>query len=149
MRLATPADAERIADALARLLAELGGTPPDRPAMLATTRELVGDRQAGAVIVAATRTALLGVLAASWQSAIHVPGRYALIQDLWVDPSHRSRQIGAALLDALVELARQAQVGRIEVGLPRDSFPGLRATSEFYERNRFQPLGPRMRLLLT
>ena len=31
------------------------------------------------------------MLAASWQRAIHVPGRYATIQDLWVTPAWRSR----------------------------------------------------------
>src|SRR5580704_3416827 len=92
--------------------------------------------------------ALVGVIAASWQTAIHIPGRYALIQDLWVHPAWRSREIGADLVRALCGLASDRQIARIEVGLPRESFAGLDATESFYARNGFTPLGPRMRRVL-
>ena len=39
----------------------------------------------GALIVAEAGAEIVGVLSASWQRALHVPGRYATIQDLWVD----------------------------------------------------------------
>jgi GNAT superfamily N-acetyltransferase len=93
--------------------------------------------------------AIVGVLAASWQTAIHVPGRYALIQDLWVAASHRGQAIGGALLDALFALARERAMARVEVGLPRESFAGIRATEAFYLHNGFAPLGARMRRLLS
>ena len=41
------------------------------------------------------------MLVASWQAAIHVPGAYALIQDLWVDPDCRGRAVGRELVAAL------------------------------------------------
>jgi GNAT superfamily N-acetyltransferase len=147
VRLATAADVAQVAAAVAELLLELGGTPPDQQAMRATAHTLIEDRDAGTVLVADADAALVGVLAASWQTAIHIPGRYALIQDLWVHPSWRSQQIGAVLVAALLELAGQAGVERIEVGLPRESFAGLAATEAFYQRNGFAPLGPRMRLV--
>jgi GNAT superfamily N-acetyltransferase len=148
VRLATPADVEPVADAVAELLLELDAKPPDRHAMQAATRALLDDRHAGIVLVAEAHTGLVGVLAASLQTAIHIPGRYALIQDLWVHPSSRSNQVGAALIAELVELARQAGIARLEVGLPRESFAAIDATTAFYARNGFQTHGPRMRRVL-
>jgi GNAT superfamily N-acetyltransferase len=91
---------------------------------------------------------VVGVLAASWGRALHVPGRYLTIQDLWVRREWRSAGVGAGLVDALAERAAAAGVGRIEVGLPRESFEAIRATERFYLGNGFEPLGPRMRRLL-
>ena len=117
--------------------------------MQAATRALIEDRDAGAVLVAELDGELVGVLAASWQTAIHIPGRYALIQDLWVHPAWRSREIGGDLVRALCELAGDRQIERVEVGLPRDSFAGVHATEAFYLRNGFVRLGTRMRRLPT
>jgi GNAT superfamily N-acetyltransferase len=141
-------DVAAIADAVAELLRELGGTPPERSAMQASARALIADGDAGVLLVADAEGALVGMLAASWQTAIHAPGRYALIQDLWVHREWRSRAIGAELLGALCELASGRQIARIEVGLPRESFAALAATEAFYTSNGFTPLGPRMRRLL-
>ena len=141
-------DVPAIAAAIAELLRELGATPPDTPAMQASARALIADGDAGVLLVADAEGTLVGVLAASWQTAIHVPGRYALIQDLWVHSDWRSRTIGAELLGALCELASGRQITRIEVGLPRESFAALAATEAFYANNGFAPLGPRMRRLL-
>jgi GNAT superfamily N-acetyltransferase len=88
------------------------------------------------------------VLGASWQRAIHVPGRYATIQDLWVDSAHRGNGVGAELVAELVRLAREQGVSRIEVGLPKESFAAIKATEAFYLGNGFEHLGPRMRRLL-
>ena len=138
-------DGEEITAAVAELLVELGATPPPPRAMREATRALLEDPRSGAVLVAEAEGALVGVLTASWQSAIHVPGRYGLIQDLWVHRSWRGRALGGALLAALAERAHALGVTRIEVGLPKESFPGLPATEAFYRANGFEALGPRMR----
>jgi GNAT superfamily N-acetyltransferase len=88
---------------------------------------------------------IVGVLGASWQTAIHVPGRYALIQDLWVHPSWRGRAIGSGLLAALLRIARGLRIARAEVGLPREGYARLSATEAFYLDHGFTPLGTRMR----
>jgi GNAT superfamily N-acetyltransferase len=146
---ASRADVPGVVVAVQELLLELGSTPPPTPALEATVRELIDDDRAGAVLVARDGDQIVGVLAASWQLAIHVPGRYATIQDLWVHPNWRSRTIGADLIDALVVLAREHEMARIEVGLPRESFSAIDATAAFYRRNDFAPLGPRMRRILS
>jgi GNAT superfamily N-acetyltransferase len=149
VRAATGDDVEAVAGAVRALLLELDGTPTSAVAMEDATRTLISSPWEGAVLVAQARVAIVGVLAASWQMAIHVPGSYALIQDLWVDPAWRGRSVGAGLVEALVELARGRHMERIEVGLPRESFSNFAATESFYLSNDFTPNGPRMRRRIT
>jgi GNAT superfamily N-acetyltransferase len=148
VRPAGHGDVEAVAVAVRELLLELGGSPPELQAMRRATAELIASPQLGAVLVAEAQERVVGVLAASWQLAIHVPGAYALIQDLWVDRAWRGRSLGGALLDGLFELARTKRFERVEVGLPREGFVGFTATEAFYLGNGFTANGPRMRRLL-
>jgi GNAT superfamily N-acetyltransferase len=148
VRAAAHDDVPAVTAAVRALLLELGATPPAIPAipaMEAAARALLDDRQAGVLLVAEAGGALVGVLGASWQTAMHIPGRYALIQDLWVDPSWRGGGVGRDLLAALFALARERQIACAEVGLPRGRFSGLAATEAFYRANGFAALGARMR----
>jgi ribosomal protein S18 acetylase RimI-like enzyme len=147
VREATEADVPAVAMAVGELLVELSGGGPATSELEAATTELVRDRGMGALLVAdgGGEDGVVGVLAASWQHAVHVPGRYGTIQDLWVHPEWRSRAIGHDLVAAFCELAREAGAQRIEVGLPREDFERLGATEAFYRANGFEHLGPRMR----
>ena|SRR6478672_2775785 len=149
IRPATDADAGAVAAAVERLLVELGGKRPPRDELEAEVRAALANPGIGAILVAEAEGEIVGVLSASWQRALHVPGRYATIQDLWVDSDWRSRKVGAALVDELADLCRGEGVARIEVGLPRESFDAIRATEAFYADNGFEQLGPRMRRLLS
>jgi GNAT superfamily N-acetyltransferase len=148
VRTATAEDAPAVAAAIEALLVELGGEGPSTTELEGAVRDLTGRPEAGVLLVAETGGEIVGVLAASWQFAIHVPGRYATIQDLWVLPSWRSKSIGRDLIMALVQEAGERGVRRLEVGLPQPSFARLDATESFYRENGFTPLGPRMRRLL-
>jgi GNAT superfamily N-acetyltransferase len=148
IRPATDADAGAVAGAVEELLVELGGRKPERAELEAEVRAALADPGIGAILVAVADEEIVGVLSASWQRALHVPGRYATIQDLWVDSGWRSRGVGADLVEQLVALCRAQGVARIEVGLPRESFPAIRATEAFYGGNGFEQLGPRMRRLV-
>jgi GNAT superfamily N-acetyltransferase len=147
VRLAGEDDAPGVAAGLSRLLVELSGGGPPLAELERASRELARERGMGALLVAdgGGEDGIVGVLAASWQHAIHVPGRYGTIQDLWVDPGWRSRAIGHELIEAFCELARKEGAARIEVGLPRESFERIGATEAFYRANGFEHLGPRMR----
>jgi GNAT superfamily N-acetyltransferase len=150
VRRAERTDVAAVAAAVRELLAELDGTPSAPAAMQAAARTLIDSPWAGAVLVAqAGEEEIVGVLGASWQMAIHVPGSYALIQDLWVRPGWRDRAVGSSLLEALFELARSRRFTRVEVGLPRESFARFAATEAFYVGNGFTANGPRMRRLLS
>jgi GNAT superfamily N-acetyltransferase len=147
IRSAEDGDVAAVAAAVEALLVELGGRKPDRAELEAEVQAAIADPAIGAILLAEGEGEIVGVLSASWQRALHVPGRYATIQDLWVDSGWRSRGVGAELVDELVALCKAQGVARIEVGLPRESFAAIRATEAFYARNGFEHLGPRMRRL--
>ncbi len=148
IRPAGDADVGPVAAAVEALLVELGGRRPAREALEAEIRAALADPGIGILLVAEAEHQIVGVLSASWQRALHVPGRYATIQDLWVGPEWRSRGVGAGLVDELAALCGRQGVARIEVGLPRESFDAIRATEAFYLGNGFEHLGPRMRRVL-
>lgn len=148
VREATTGDVAAVAAAVEALLVELGGRCPERAILETEARALLEDPAGGSVLIAEADGKVVGVLSASWQRAIHVPGVYATIQDLWVDEAWRSRGVGAELVEAVASQARARGVGRLEVGLPRESFAAIASTESFYRRNGFEPLGPRMRRLL-
>lgn len=148
VREADASDAAAAASGIAELLVELGGEGPSPVALEEATRSLIEDPGAGVLLVAEADGRLIGVLAASWQFAVHVPGHYGTIQDLWVHPEWRSKAIGRDLMEAFCAVARRHGAKRVEVGLPRDDFPNLRATEAFYLGNGFVSLGPRMRRVL-
>jgi GNAT superfamily N-acetyltransferase len=145
VRGAQPSDVAAAAAGVEALLAELGGRPPSRPAIEAEIQALIEDEAAGGVLVAEADGEIVGLLGSSWQRAIHVPGRYVVVQDLWVDPAWRSAGVGAALIEELAELAAAQGAPRLEVGLPREDFAAIEQTTAFYRSNGFEHLGPRMR----
>jgi GNAT superfamily N-acetyltransferase len=147
VREATEADLGAVAAAVGELLVELSGGGPDAGELEAASVELVRDRGLGVLLVAEAggEDGIVGILAASWQHAIHVPGRYGTIQDLWVHPEWRSRAVGHELVEAYCEIARREGAKRIEVGLPREDFERIDSTTAFYRANGFEHLGPRMR----
>lgn len=148
VRVATHEDVPAVAIAVRELLVELGAAPTLPAVLEEPARTLIDDSDAGVLLVADNGDEIVGVLGVSWQIAMRVPGRYGLIQELWVHPSWRGRTIGADLLVALFELARHRQVARLEVGLPSERFPHLAATETFYLNNGFTTIGTRMRSLL-
>jgi GNAT superfamily N-acetyltransferase len=165
VRPARTDDVPAVAAAVAALLAELGGTPPTPAAIETEARAHIEDPSLGIVLVATPTgvssqksadsaencelvgegAELVGVLTASWARAIQVAGRLLTIEVLWARPEWRHRGVGAALVEALAAAAAAEGAGRVEVGLPRESFPALRATERFYLANGFERLGPRMR----
>jgi GNAT superfamily N-acetyltransferase len=148
VREADAGDVEGVAAAVGSLLGELGGRRPGSEELETEVRALLEDPAGGSVLIAEADGSIVGVLSASWQRAIHVPGVYATIQDLWVDEAWRSRGVGAELVGAIASQARTRGVSRLEVGLPRETFAAIASTESFYRRNGFEPLGPRMRRLL-
>jgi GNAT superfamily N-acetyltransferase len=148
VREAGAGDVEGVTAAIEALLVELGGRCPERSELETEVRALLDDPAGGSVLIAVADDEIVGLLSASWQRAIHVPGIYATIQDLWVDGVWRSRGVGAELVEAIASQARTRGVSRLEVGLPRETFAAIASTESFYERNGFEHLGPRMRRLL-
>lgn len=141
-------DVAAVATAVESLLLELGGSRPERSELETEVRAHLDDPDGATVLISEADGEVVGLLGASWQRAIHVPGVYATIQDLWVDEAWRSRGVGAELVEAIASQARTRGVSRLEVGLPRETFAAIASTESFYRRNGFEHLGPRMRRLL-
>jgi GNAT superfamily N-acetyltransferase len=148
IREATHADVPAVVVGVSELLEELGGKPAATDALEQAARALIDDSGAGVLLVAENLNEIVGVLGVSWQLAIRVPGRYGLIQELWVHPAFRGMTIGGDLVVALFEIARAQGITRLEVGLPSERFPHLGATEAFYLNNGFATIGTRMRRLL-
>ncbi len=145
IRQATHEDVPAVLTGVRELLVELGGKPLATPLLAETAHALIDDGSAGVVLVAEHDGEVVGVIGVSWQIAMRIPGRYGVIQELWVKPELRYMTIGADLLGALAELAHRQGVERIEVGLPSERYPGLSATEAFYLNNGFTQIGMRMR----
>jgi GNAT superfamily N-acetyltransferase len=138
-------DVAAAAAGVGALLEELGGEVPAAAELEAATRVLVERPEVGTLLVAEAGGEVVGVLAASWVHAVHVPGHYGVIQDLWVRPDFRGRAVGRELVEGYVEIARAHGAVRLEVGLPKESFERIEATERFYLGNEFASLGIRMR----
>jgi ribosomal protein S18 acetylase RimI-like enzyme len=148
IRTAAHGDVAALVAGVAELLLEIGGKAASSEQLEEAAHALIDDPDGGLVLIAACAGEIVGVLGASWQSAIRIPGRYALIQELWVAASHRHLQIGTQLLDELALAAARRRIVRLEVGLPNERFPALADTEAFYAANDFTPVGTRMRRLL-
>lgn len=148
VRAACHEDVPAVVAGVAELLVEIGGKPAPAERLEAAAHALIDDPDAGAVLVAECDGLVVGVLGVSWQSAIRVPGTYGIIQELWVKSAYRYREIGAELMGALIELCREREIARLEVGLPTDRYGHLAATEAFYENNGFEGVGLRMRRIL-
>jgi para-aminobenzoate synthetase len=145
VRLAERGDIPAAAAGVGALLEELGGEVPPAADLEAATRVLVERPEVGTLLVAEAGGKVVGVLAASWVYAVHVPGHYGVIQDLWVRPDFRSRAVGRELVESYAALAAERGAARLEVGLPKESFERIEATERFYLGNEFASLGIRMR----
>lgn len=148
--LATPRDVPGAALGVARLLEELGAAPPSLERMEDAARVVVHDPSVGSLLIATTDDdTVVGLLGSSWRTAMHRCGRYAVIEELWVDPDWRSLAVGRSLVEALVDgVLPREQIDCVEVGLPRPTFPMVEATTAFYRSCGFSPVGARMRRMV-
>jgi GNAT superfamily N-acetyltransferase len=145
VRPARADDVEAVVEGLERLLHELSGDAPGRGQMRAAVGALINDPELGCLLLAEAHGKVIGFLAASWQFALHIPGRYCILQDLWVVPEWRSRGIGGALLRGLHDTMAEREIDRVEVGLPSARFVSVAATKAFYLNNGYSLIGSRMR----
>jgi GNAT superfamily N-acetyltransferase len=148
IREATLGDIAAVASAVTDLLVELGGKPAPIPDLEEAARDVITNPPLGTLLVADADGHLAGMLGVSWQHAIRIPGRYGIIQELWVHPAWRGRTVGGDLIVALFKRARDRKAYRLEVGLPNENFPYLAATEAFYLNNGFTTVGLRMKRLL-
>ncbi|WP_085354603.1 aminodeoxychorismate synthase component I [Bradyrhizobium canariense] len=149
LRLATFQDRNTIVQCVETLLTELGGPGPqfDPQTALSVTGQIAVDSRLGfALIMEDVRAGeVIGIAVASQVAAVRASGQYGILQELWVDPRHRSAQNGRRLLAAVDRQARARGWPMIEVSLPLANRPGAERLVAFYESMGFTPAGERRR----
>jgi GNAT superfamily N-acetyltransferase len=111
------------------------------------TPVLVADDRGFVALIAcpANGDGAVGLITASETTAIYAGGRFASIQEFFVEPSLRSHGIGAALLAELRRIAGQRGWCRLEVTGPVNEETNAKALG-FYRSNGFESSGPRLKL---
>ena len=145
---ATPTDFERVGgltfDLLDELFPELGY---QREACIATAKTLLMDgTSVWSFIATQADGSDIGVVMLNECSAIYSGGQFGEISELYVAPDARSTGVGAKLVAVAAEFGRERGWPNLEVGAPR--VPVGQRTVDFYLRNGFEEIGPRLDLTL-
>ena len=161
VRLATPSDRNETLRLVSALLSELGGTPPPTEAMAPVFDNLVSGSDTGFIVLgeitgevdeaAEARAASdldggsevrpIAVCTVSYLQALRTQGRYAIIQEMFVDPPHRSGGAGMQVLQYALAQAAAQGCRAVELGTPAR---GERQIA-FYRRAGFTQVGARLR----
>ncbi len=141
IRLATAGDRDAAVDLVRRLLTELGGTPAPAEAMAPVYERFADDGPSGFVALAEDDGRLVAVCTVSFVDALRSVGRYAIIQEMFVDPSVRSSGVGMEVLRFSLDHAVSRGCAMVELGTP---YHGERQI-QFYQRAGFTEVGARLR----
>lgn len=139
-------DAERIAELVHQLLVELsGGKGPSLGDLALTAEKLL---RGGLVhsLIAMVNERPVGVVCLSECAAIYAGGQFGVITELYVMPEYRSQGLASRLIEEAKQIGRERGWPRLEVGAP--SQPAWNRTLQFYLREDFQEVGPRLKILL-
>lgn len=83
-----------------------------------------------------------GVIMVNRCTAIYALGDFGEISELYVEPAYRSSGVGAQLIEAAAEFSKAQGWSMLEVGAPH--LPEWQRTVDFYQRNGFAIVGPRL-----
>jgi GNAT superfamily N-acetyltransferase len=141
-RVATAADVGEVLRLVSGLLVELGGKALDPQRGRASYEALLATPQLGFVVLGEEDGAARAVCTVSWVHALRANGRYAIVQEMFVEPALRSSGIGQGVLEHAARIARDAGCPFVELGTPYDG----KRQIEFYRRSGFVSVGERLRL---
>jgi len=142
-------DRERVFEMVERLLRELEERPEEFRGIdrVKTLRDLehAGDRFTALLALDEAGRAV-GIATLVETFAIYAGGSYGVIDEMYVDPAHRSAGVGTLLIEAVKERGRKKGWMRIDVTAPPE--PRWQKTVEFYEKQGFVFTGPKLRFRL-
>ena len=141
VRLATAQDRDAAVDLVRRLLLELGGAPAPAEAMAPVFSRFADDGPSGFVVMGKHQDHFVAVCTVSYVDALRSVGRYAIIQEMYVDPGARSTGVGRQVLKFALDHAVARGCAMVELGTP---FHGERQI-QFYLRAGFTNVGARLR----
>ena len=140
-RLATPADQDAAVELVRGLLTELGATPPRAADYAPTYDRIMSDETLGFIAVGVNDGEIIAVCTVSYLDALRTLGRYAIIQEMFVQPAMRSTGIGMDVLNFALHHAADNGCHTVELGTP---YHGDRQI-QFYRRAGFTEVGARLR----
>ncbi len=86
---------------------------------------------------------MFGLITLGKAGAVYAGGKFGVIHEFFVDPVIRSNEVGKQLLDEAKKISEEFHWKRLEVGAP--AYPQWCRTKEFYIREGFTEIGPRLR----
>jgi len=116
LRPVAPGDLPALLEMLRRFYAE-DRIPLDEPRVRRGLGQLLADASLGAALFAEAGGVRVGYLLLGWCFSIEQGGRHVLLDEIYLEPGARGRGLGAALLAAACDWARNrgAEVARLEV----------------------------------
>ena len=145
-----PESAQVVFDLVDRLLQELGEEGDETGALntasLAATWHADPARQFVFVAFAQDESPV-GLATVVETFAFYANGHYGIINEMYVTPSHRSKGVGAQLIEAVKDMGRHRGWRRIDVTAPESE--RWTRTKRFYERQHFVFTGPKLKCLLS
>jgi GNAT superfamily N-acetyltransferase len=146
IRRAIISDAPNIALMVAKLLTELGGTSVEGHSFTKVVKECMDTDSYTAFLAFSEDEECIGIISVSQLRAVYAGGIIGIIQELYVQPEMRSLHIGQKLIKTVVDYGINQQWKRIEVGAPNQL--NWQRTFDFYVREGFIAIGPRLKLVL-
>ncbi|MBB3061017.1 GNAT family N-acetyltransferase [Microbulbifer rhizosphaerae] len=91
------------------------------------------------VVAASDRDRMVGFAALCESYSLYAEGSFGIVQEFYVVPEYRSRNIGSRLIDRMVDLARAKGWKRLELCTP--PVPAFDRAVAFYRANGFEVTG--------
>lgn len=86
---------------------------------------------------------VVGVITIAETETIYAGGKIGIIQELYIVPSMRCQELGKSLVQKARQYASSKKWNRLEVGAP--AYPQWSRTKDFYIKEGFQEVGPRLK----
>lgn len=142
IRAATVEDTEAVTTLIHGLLTELWqGKGPTLESMLPTTRMVLADKAVMAAL-ALVDGKPVGVVTINECTAVYAGGKFGEISELYVLAEMRSKGVAPHLVKHAEQISRDKGWKRLEVCAPPQ--PAWSRSVDFYEKNGFRKLGPRL-----
>jgi GNAT superfamily N-acetyltransferase len=143
-RLADQNDAPEVLRLVSGLLLELGGKALEPRVATPVYQQLLREPGLGFAVLGESQTRAVAVCTVSLVHALRSGGRYAIVQEMYVEPELRGSGIGRDVLALALTRARELGCPFVELGTP---FQGERQIA-FYRRSGFVNIGARLRCAL-